>query len=301
MKDYLTAGKRKGALAPYNVSSENAYLVNEVHDDYSLKGKSVQRSVLIGVSLKNATIEDCNFSYTIFINCYFRGAKFQGCNFTGCKFFECNFRSASIINCQLLYSKWKETFIKKETILANLPSFDGVAQELLINLRMNASSIGEYDDAKYYLYESEALSRSHLRKIITKYSDYYKKYSAWNRVKAAFTLVRSYGEKFFWGYGEKPGTLLVSAFWVITLFAITYLIQEPTFFRNSSPNSNIINEFIAAEKLSLAVFSGNTPTTLASNVAMRLSTLFIFESLFGIIFIAFLAASLHRKISTRRD
>lgn len=301
MRDYLTAGKRKGSLAPYNASSENAYLINEVHDDYSLKEKSLQRSVLIGVSLKNATIEDCNFSYTIFINCYFRGARFHGCNFTGCKFFDCNFRSASIINCQLLYSKWKETYIKKETILANLPSFDGVAQELLINLRMNASSIGEYDDAKYYLYESEALSRSHLRKIITRYSDYYKKYSAWNRVKAAFTLARSYGEKFFWGYGEKPGTLLVSAFWVITLFAITYLIQEPTFFRSSSPNSNIINEFIAAEKLSFAVFSGNTPTTLASNVAMRLSTLFIFESLFGIIFIAFLAASLHRKISTRRD
>ena len=248
-----------------------------------------------------ATIEDCDFSYTIFINCYFRGAIFKGCNFTGCKFYECNFRSASLTNCQLMYSKWKETYVKKETILANLPSFDGVAQELLINLRMNASSIGEYEDARYYLYESEALSRAHLRKVILRYSDYYYKYSTWDRVKSLFTLTRSYIEKFFWGYGEKPGTLLLSAFGVITVFAITYLIKAPSLFRGSSQHSNIFDEIIAAEKLSLSVFSGKAPVDLATNIALELNTLFILESLSGIVFIAFLAASLHRKISTRRD
>lgn len=301
MRDYLTAGKRKGSLEPYSVSPEDAYLVNEVHDGFHLKGKIIKRSVIIGVSLKEATIEDCDFSYTTFINCYFRGAKFKGSNFTGCKFYECNFRSASIINCQLMYSKWKETYIKKETVLANLPSYDGIAQELLMNLRMNASSIGEYEDARYYLYESEALSRSHLRKIITKYSDYYNKYSILDRVKATFSLARSYGEKFFWGYGEKPGTLTLSAFIVITAFAFIYLIKEPLLFRNPSNGSNIVDEMIAAEKLSLSVFSGNTPVTLAADVVSKLSSIFIVESLFGLVFIAFLAASLHRKISTRRD
>ena len=132
MRDYLTVGKRKGRLKPYRVSTEDACIVNEVHDGFHLKGKNIRRSVIIGVSLKEATIEGCDFFYTIFINCYFRGARFKGNNFTGCKFYECNFRSASIINCQLMYSKWKETYIRKDAVFANLPPYDGVAQELLI-------------------------------------------------------------------------------------------------------------------------------------------------------------------------
>jgi len=116
MRDYLTEGKKKGTLEPYRVPENDAYITNEVFDSLCLSGKILRRGVFINVALKEAGLENCDFSYSIFINCYFRGAKFRGCNFTGCKFHECNFRSASFVDCKLLYTKWKETFIQKEMV-----------------------------------------------------------------------------------------------------------------------------------------------------------------------------------------
>lgn len=301
MRDYLTEGKVKGGLLPYSGAENDAYMANEVHDDLHLSRKTLRRGVFINLALKQAVIYECDFSYSVFINCYFRGAKFRGCNFTGCKFYECNFRSTSIVDCKLLYTKWKETFIKKDIVLANIPSYPNVAQELLINLRMNAASIGEYDDARAYLYESEKLSRSHLRKIITRYSDYYKKYGLWERVRAFFTLTGSYIERFFWGYGEKPGTLLVSAAVIVSVFAITYLSKVPSLFGFSGTEPNILTALFEAGKFSVLVFSSNTPESIPPDQYEIISTLMTVESLFGLVFIAFLAASLHRKISTRKE
>ncbi|HEC11869.1 MAG TPA: hypothetical protein ENI80_01210 [Acidiferrobacteraceae bacterium] len=301
MRDYLTDGKIKGDIKPYNAADSNAYIANETHDKLRLSQKTLRRGVFINLALKEADIEECDFSYSMFINCYFRGAKFRGCNFTGCKFYECNFRSASFVDCKLLYTKWKETFIKKDVVLANLPSYPNVAQELLINLRMNATSVGEYDDARAYLYESESLSRSHLKKIISRYSDYYKKYTLWDRIRALFTLGGSYVERFFWGYGEKPGTLLISAGVIISIFAAIYLIKSPSLFGINNADPDILNALFEAEKFSMLVFAGNLPKSISQEHYLSLSTLMTVESLFGLVFIAFLAASLHRKISTRKD
>lgn len=301
MRDYLTGGKQKATLQPYNAADNDAYIENEHHDRLCLSKKRLQRAVFINVALKEADISDCDFSYSIFINCYLRAAKFRGCNFTGCRFYECNFRSASLIDCKLHYTKWKETHIRKDTVLANLPSYPNVAKELLINLRMNAATIGEYDDAKYYLYESEALSRTHLLNIIKHYSDYYRKYSIWDRVKAFFSLVTSCIERFFWGYGEKPGTLLVSALIIVSVFATIYLAKVPRLFELRDQNPKILHAFLNAEKFSVLAFAGNTPHEMLGQQYQCINTLVTIESLFGLVFIAFLAASLHRRISTRRD
>jgi len=301
MRDYLTDGKIKGELDPYNAHESDAFIANEVRDRLHLTRKTLRRGVFINLALKEADIEECDFSYSVFVNCYFRGAKFRGCNFTGCKFYECNFRSASIVDCKLLYTKWKETFIQKDIVLANLPSYPNVAQELLINLRMNAASIGEYDDARAYLYESESLSRDHLRKIVTGYSDYYKKYRLWDRVRALFTLGGSYVERFFWGYGERPLTLLVSATVIISIFAVIYLAKMPLSFGFINSDSNILSALFQAAKFSALVFASNIPEGISQPQYQAISTLMTIESLFGLVFIAFLAASLHRKISTRKD
>lgn len=301
MENYLTEGKSKGSLDPYSLQENNAYLANVVHDNYEMGQKKIRRSVFINVSLKEADIQDCDFSYSVFINCYFRGARFRGCDFTGCKFYECNFRSATMVNCTLIYSKWKETFVKKDTILSNLPSFPNVAQELLVNLRMNATSIGEYDDARSYLYESESLSRTHLKNIIFGYSDYYKKYNFRDRLRSFFSLFISYFERFFWGYGEKPGTLLISAGVIISVFALIYLIKVPALFGVNSAQPDLLASFLAAGEFSILTFASNTPENIPNAEYLKISDIMTIESLFGLVFIAFLAASLHRKISTRKD
>jgi len=301
MRNYLAEGKKKSTLDPYRVSDEDAYLVNERYDNFKLDKKILKNSVLVNVSLKEAEISNCDFSYSTFINCYFRGAKFRGCNFTGCKFIECNFRSATLLDCKIIYTKWKETYIKREIVLANIPSAPNLAQDLLISLRMNASSIGEYEDSKYFLYQSEKLSRLHLWYIATKYSSYYDKYNGWQRISSLLSLIRSYIEKYLWGYGERPATLCFSGGMIVLGFSFIFLVIEPKHFGLGNATPNLFDSLFEAGKVSVLTFSGNIPSNLPPEVYIKIGTLLTLESLLGIVFIAFLAASLHRKISTRRD
>lgn len=301
MPNYLSEGKNRGTLSPLEVKNEDNYFVNESIDNFSIAQSSLRRSVFINISLKEAVITDCDFSYSIFINCYFRGAKFRGCNFTGCKFIEVNFRGATLVDCKLIYTKWKETYIKKESVLSNIPSAPNLAQDLLINLRMNSTSIGEFDDSKYYLNESEKFSRQHSWYIVTHYSDYYKKYTFFQRIKSFIELIRSHLDLRLWGYGERPFALSINGALSVAIFALIFLFKEPSHFGLGTQQPSLINSAIDAIKLSILTFSGNTPSTLPDEVFDRIGYLLTLESLLGVVFIAFLAASLHRKISTRRD
>ena len=66
-------------------------------------------------------------------------------------------------------------------------------------------------------------------------------------------------------------------------------------------DSNVLRAFFDAEKFSVLAFAGNTPHEMLGQQYQSINTLVTIESLFGLVFIAFLAASLHRRISTRRD
>ncbi len=296
MTTQIFTGKTASTLSSVKagITLNDVLIANERPAKYKLHGCSIKNSVFIGLSFKEAELTDCDFSHSIFIDCYFRGAEFRGCNFTGCKFVECNFRSASFVNCSFIYSTWKETHVRREAMLANLPSWPNVAQELLIALRLNAISIGEYGDARFYLYESEVLSRSQLWNIVTCYSAYYeKKYKFLDRVKAFFQYSLSFFEKYFWGYGEQPLRLVFSGGAVVLIFAVFYCFMLKTLSAAS---------FFTALEISLRLFTTNTPQNLDSaQISTAASWLMSIESLFGLIFIGFLAASLHRRVATRRD
>ena len=198
MSDYLLAGKVPATLGnPGQIADRDASIVNEdaseLEKRLELRDKKIRHSVWVNVSLKQAKFLKCDFSHAIFINCYLRGAQFTDCDFTGCRFVECNFRSSSVARCNLQYTRWEKTHIRRSTLLGNLPAQANLAQELLIQLRLNASSIGEYDDARYYLYQAEKRSREHFVEIIRCREDYYRdKYAvSLDRVSAPFRYVRS--------------------------------------------------------------------------------------------------------------
>lgn len=234
-------------------------------------------------------MDKCDFSYTTFINCYFRGARFRDCNFTGCKFIDCNFQSSSILQCNLQYSKWEKTDVARSTLLGNLPAEPNLAQRLLIQLRLNAASIGEYDDARYYLYEAEKRSREHFLEIIKCRKDYYrKKYSiSQDRIVAPFRYVGSLINNVLWGYGERPLLLCLNGVLLILSFGIIHAYSYESM------------DLFSGIKLSLGAFVSAIPGI--EPAATEMSVWLLIESLFGLIYIAFLAASLHRRISTRRD
>ena len=290
MDNYLLIGKTQASLAePGEVPNSDAFVANEDLPCVKLQNKIIKRSVWVNMSLKRAQFVKCDFSYTTFINCYFRGALVQDCDFTGCRFVDCNFASSSILRCNLSYSRWEKTDIRRSTLLGNLPAEANLAQKVLIQLRLNASTIGEYDDARYYLYEAEKRSRAHLVEIMKCRQDYYRdKYAlSLERLLAPLRYVRSLSNKMLWGYGEHP--LLLSLWGLLLIFGFGII-------HACGDDSIGLWEGV---KLSFGAFVSALPGE--SQASPSLSIWRLIESLLGVVYIAFLAASLHRRVSTRRD
>lgn len=307
MIDTTLAGKEKIDLKSIKsrtrTSYHDYYFANEVSDgkSFKLKDKSLYGATFANLSLKNAVFKDINFSYSVFNNCYFRGAQFTNCNFTGCKFIDCNFMKAGMIGCDLQYSHWKRTTIGKDLVLTNLPAYENIAQALLINMRINAISMGEYDDARCFVYESEKQSRRHNLKKFKANEEYYriKKYTTDERFIALLKYLQSHTERIFWGYGEKILNLVLTAAGIIFIFAIVYFLKGHVFFLAN--HNSIMGGFIESFKLSLAVFTSLGFINVDASLRNHLYNWFLLEAPFGLVFISFLAASLHRKISMRRD
>ena len=290
MDDYLLIGKKQASLGELEKAPESdAFVANEDYPELELRNRVMQRSVWVNVSLRGARFVKCDFSYTGFVNCYFRGAWFQDCDFTGCRFIDCNFSTSSIVGCKFPYTRWEKTEIRRSALLGNLPSEANLAQKVLIHLRLNASSIGEYDDARYYLYEAEKRSRAHFVEIMKCRQDYYqKKYAlSIDRALAPLRYARSLSNCVLWGYGERPLLLSLWGLLFVVGFGVVHACGDESI------------DLWAGIKLSLGSFVSVLPGT--SQAEPPLSIWRLLESLLGIVYIAFLAASLHRRVSTRRD
>ena len=288
------AGKSPATLRdPSEIADRHASIVNEDASDLEkgleFRDKKILQSVWVNVSLKKAKFLKCDFSHAIFFNCYFRGAQFTDCDFTGCRFVGCNFRSSSVTRCNLQYTRWEKTHIRRSTLLGNLPRQANVAQELLIQLRLNASSVGEYDDARYYLYQAEKRSREHFVEIIRCREDYYRdKYAvSLDRISAPFRYIRSLVNWLLWGYGERPLVLTLNGLLFLTALGLIRVCGDSSV------------DIWHAFKASLAAFVGLGLTDVEKGEPPNIWALA--QSLFGLLYIAFLAASLHRRVSTRRD
>ena len=290
MDDYLLIGKTQASLDdPEKLPERDAFVANEHKEKLQLRNKTIQRWVWVNVSAKRACFVGCDFSYTSFVNCYFRGAAFLDCDFTGCRFVDCNFSESSIDGCKLRYTRWEKTEIRRSTLLGNLPTEPNLAQKLLIQLRLNASSTGEYDDARQYLHEAEKRSRAHFIEIMKCRQDYYRnKYAlSIERVLAPARYLKSLTNKILWGYGERPLLLTSWGLLLVLGFGVIHSWGDDTI------------GLWSGIKMSLGSFASVLPGT--SQVEPQLSIWRLLESLLGIVYIAFLAASLHRRVSTRRD
>jgi len=302
MSSVSTVGKSLGTLKPFSATQTDSCFINERHDGITLSRHILHNSVFANVSLKNATFEHCDFSHTTFDDCYFRGATFRSCTFVNCRFIDCNFRAATFISCDLKYSRWAGTSVQRATLLDNLPEWPNVSHQLLLELRLNSLSVGEYDDARQYLYRSEELSRDHLWRVVTKHSTYYSKYTFGERFGAFLNCLISWFENVFWGYGEKPFQLIISGAVTVSAFALTYLAYLGEMLPGWATKP-VLDQLAYTWNLSAAIFTG--AGTLSVEEIVALNTHFgafaAMETLFGLVFIAFLAAALHRRVSTRRD
>ena len=90
-----------------------------------------------------------------------------------------------------------------------------------------------------------------------------------------------------WGYGERPLVLTLNGLLLLTALGLVRVCGDSSV------------SLWHAFKGSLAAFVGLGLTEVATGGPPSMWALA--QSLFGLLYIAFLAASLHRRVSTRRD
>lgn len=108
-----------------------------------------------------------------------------------------------------------------------------------------------------------------------------------DRVLAALRFLRSWSNHLLWGYGERPLLLSVWGLVLILVFGVIHASGEESV------------DLWSGIKLSLGSFASVVPGVGQPDQPLGIWRLL--ESLLGIVYIAFLAASLHRRVSTRRD
>jgi len=220
-------------------------------------GKSFVGISFTDISARGVIFEKCDFSHCIFTRAYFRDSEFTKCFFIGARFYDCNFRHAKLRLCDFKYAQFQNTLIPISEVIANLPEWPNVKQELLRSHRVNAHSVGDADAEKKYIIEEMAALREYYRKARQKRDSYYiDKYGGvgnWFKTRwKSFTLWLGW---VVWGYGERPIHLLSSVIVVLLILSLISGLQIQVL-STGSTLSMVGTNLWQGLKTTLAVFFG---------------------------------------------
>jgi len=170
------------------------------------------------VGVKEAHFIGCDFSFCYFNRCYFHKVTFEKCIFIGCLFNQCTIRNSDFKVCDIKYSRFFQTILPDEELIANLPEWPNVRLELLQNLRLNAQNTGNNKGVRTFLIEELEARRMYYLKVAQGKESYYReKYKGfYHRARGRFNYYRLWLDKYIWGHGERPVFLITS----ITLFIL---------------------------------------------------------------------------------
>lgn len=269
--------------------------VDEEGDDLELKGFELRRSMLVRLGMKRARFQGCGFLQSVFRDCYFREASFTDVDFTGSLFEDCNFERAAFRSCTLRYTRFRRCSLNISEMLGSLPSESNLRHQVLCALEQNERELGHRAAADQLTVAIRQTRKEELWRRVRASSTYYaERYKPEARFRSLFELMFLSVSDVVWGYGLRIRRLLMSgaAFIVlqagiIRLFTLPYFPPEVGTARALS-----FGEAIYVSTLSFATlgFGGYAPASCGSQVVSVLG------GLLGAVFIAFLAASLFRRI-----
>lgn len=252
----------------------------------------------LGRSKKKASVSNCTFRSTIFVDCYFNGVVFKCCDFTSAKFIDCNFKDAKFVQCVFNYASFRRTIVDSSEILANLPREPNLCRDLLRVLRVDARELGNVEDESVYIRkEIEASNLFYISAFKGKEDWYRKKYSGMDRVLFLFKWMQSMFSGLIWGNGEKPARVLYSCVFtvlLISLLLVFYGYNEGQF----SSEDTIYSGFAVAFKLSVSEFLGIPYDSDLFNLKVPF-VISVFSSLARYIFIGLLVSVMFRSFSRR--
>ncbi|MEK7754824.1 MAG: ion channel [Acidobacteriota bacterium] len=185
-------------------------------DGLIVRNANLRWSIIRDVGFKRTQLVDCNLSQATFFECYFRGAVFQNCDIVNAKFERSDFSQAYIVASRIDFASFKECEITLQTIRFPDKSDPRVLARSCRNLKLNAMSMGHFADAGEFTY----LEKTHERHVLYNHAFVRQREPLGKRVKACREWAVSVFLNWLWGYGEKPGRLLLAMAAGIFLFGI---------------------------------------------------------------------------------
>lgn len=231
------ATKIQDALFPRDfteINSQQFFLNNA--DKENITNSDFSNHKFTDINGYGVTFKHCSFNYSVFDRAYFRNARFVNCSFIGCLFINSILRGAYFENCNVKYTRFKDTLISSDSIMKSLPLEPSIRKELLQNLRINARSIGDEYGLKKYIREELKAEREHFRKAIEKKEDYYaNKYKGLhNWINVRLKSIQLWLDFHVWGHGEHPVNLFKFVIILLTVFSLIIFFTSNRFSGTSS-------------------------------------------------------------------
>ena len=127
----------------------------------------------------------------------------------GCKFIDCEFPRVAVQGCDFRYSRFSRCVLPYAEIELSLPQEPNLREELSRNLALEASRVGQAEDAKAFRLCQIRSREEDLRAAMKGDSQWYREhYDALRRIGAGVSLTFSVLNRWLWGYGEKVTVLL---------------------------------------------------------------------------------------------
>lgn len=286
---------KRGHLDDIPSSGSLLRFSDEICDDLTLKNVSLAICKFVGLGIRDASVEDCSLSQSLFEDCYMRKARFTNVRFTGSTFRNCNLEKAAFSACDFKYCSFDRCLLNRDEIIACLPIEPNLRRDLARNLRKNFESIGDKESSDVLLEIENQSHEEALKAIFLCRTEYYKKrYNLADRLSAGVRYVISKGLGLVWGHGRRVLRLLMS-YAVITIILSLWTYSCGVEFSDGHVSVRALSFWESlyvgfAETLGV-VNSGFVPITALGR------TIQLLECFLGTLFLALLAAAAYRRIA----
>jgi len=255
------------------------------HEDFEIledvSNEDFSKTVFCRIFAVNKVFTDVVFKQCVIDNCYFRNCKFIRCDFTGAEFNGNNFRGAQFEGCKFNYSTWEKSVLDDDFLDSCLPSEENMARDLVQELRVNFSQIGNYPAVNKAASLEVKLTGVHLYKSAYSRESYYRsKYKGIKRLGEIFKHLKWKFLDVLWGNGESILRVVVSSLITVILISLTnYFLCGGSFFETVKIsflaflgmefNSQLSLYFSAALVISRFLFFGLFMAILVKRLARR--------------------------------
>jgi len=171
-------------------------------DGMLIRRVNLRWATIRDVGFKGARLVDCNLSQASFSECYFRRAVFQQCDIVNSKFEWCDFPSARLEASRLDFVSFRNCEIALSSITFREGTNPHVLARVCRNLKLNAMTMGHFEDASQLAYLEKTYERHllHEEAFGTRERQH-------SRPRSTARWLDSMLLNLLWGYGEKPWRL----------------------------------------------------------------------------------------------